>query len=57
MAGCPAPPDASLNALGWSQGKLVSESGSDKHDPDTLAKQIANVTFPGLDITHLHMKR
>ena len=48
---------ATLNALGWSQGKAVSDAYGDKHDPDTLAKQIEKVAFPGLDISHLHVKR
>src|SRR5262249_10281853 len=49
-----APPDA-LQALGgWSQGKLTSDSYGDKSDPDYQAKFMEQVTFPGLDLSHLH---
>jgi integrase len=51
-----APPDA-LQALGgWSQGKLTSDSYGDKSDPDYQTKFMEQVTFPGLDLSHLHMK-
>lgn len=50
-----APPDA-LQALGgWSQGKLVSDDYGDKSNPDYMRKFIAQVAFPGLDLSQLHL--
>ena len=49
---------ATLQALGaWNQGKLTSDDYGDKSDPDYQLKFIKQITFPGLDLTHLHAPR
>jgi hypothetical protein len=45
-----------LQALGaWSQGKLTSDDYGDKSNPDYQAKFMNEITFPGLDLAHLHV--
>ena len=47
---------ATLQALGaWSQGKQTSDDYGDKSDPDYQAKFMKEITFPGLDLAHLHV--
>ena len=50
-----ATPDV-LAAFGWSQGKLASDDYGDKYDPDTLSDFVSTISFPGLDLSHLHLK-
>jgi len=47
---------ATLDALGWSQGKLTSDAYGDKYDPDILVQQIEKVLFPGVDLSHIFVK-
>ena len=52
-----APPDA-LQALGgWSQGSLVSDRYGDRDNPDYQARFICEVSYPGLDLSFLHLKK
>jgi integrase len=47
---------ATLQALGaWSQGKLTSDEYGDKFDPDYQAQFIKKISFPGLDLSGLHV--
>jgi integrase len=50
-----APPDV-LQALGWSQGKLVSDDYGDKSNPDHLLHFVKQISYPGLDLTPLYVK-
>jgi integrase len=48
---------ATLQALGaWSQGKLTSDDYGDKADPDYQVQFIEKISFPGLDLSPLHLK-
>jgi integrase len=50
-------PPATLAAVGgWSQGKLTSDDYGDKSDPDFQIKFIGKISFPGLDLSPLHLK-
>jgi integrase len=52
-----APPDA-LQALGgWSQGTLVSDRYGDRENPDYQARFMNALSYPGLDLTFLHLNR
>jgi integrase len=47
---------ATLQALGaWSQGKLTSDAYGDAGDPDYQVQFIEKVSFPGLDLSGLHV--
>jgi integrase len=49
-------PPATLAAVGgWSQGKLTSDDYGDKSDPDFQIKFIGKISFPGLDLSPLHL--
>ena len=50
-----APPDV-LQALGWSQGRLVSDDYGDKSDPDHLMKYVKRIGYPGLDLSFLYVR-
>ena len=51
-----APPDA-LQALGgWSQGSRVSDNYGDRSNPDYQIRFMSQVSFPGLDLSHLHCR-
>jgi integrase len=50
-----APPDV-LQALGWSQGKLVSDDYGEKCNPDHLVQFVKQIAYPGLDLSHLYAK-
>jgi len=51
-------PPATLAAVGgWSQGKLTSDDYGDKSDPDFQIKFIRKISFPGLDLSTLHLSK
>lgn len=46
-----------LEALGWSQGaRVVSDHYGTRLDPDQLLGPISEVTYPGLDLSHLEVE-
>jgi integrase len=51
-------PAATLQAVGgWSQGKLASDAYGDPSDPDHQIKIIRKISFPGLDLSTLHLPK
>jgi integrase len=50
-----APPDV-LQALGWSQARLVSDDYGDRSNPDYLAQYVRKIGYPGLGLTALYVK-
>jgi integrase len=51
-------PPATLAAVGgWSQGKLTSDDYGDKSDPDFQIKFIRKISFPGLELSALHLTK
>jgi integrase len=45
-----------MQALGWSQDKLVSDDYGERSHPDYLAAFMPSITFPGLDLSHVRAK-
>lgn len=45
-----------MQALGWSQDKLVSDDYGERSNPDVLAEFMPSIAFPGLDLSHLRAK-
>jgi Domain of unknown function (DUF6538) len=52
-----APPSTLAAVGGWSQGKLTSDAYGDASDPDYQFKIIKRVSFPGLDLSALHLTK
>ncbi len=52
-----APPDVLQSLGGWSQGSLVSDAYGDKSDPDYLYTYVEKIEYPGLDLSHLYLKK
>jgi integrase len=49
-------PDSTLEAVGgWSQGK-TSDAYGDASDPDHQIKIVEKISFPGVDLSALHLK-
>jgi integrase len=51
-----APADTLQAVGGWSQGKAASDAYGDPYDPDVHFKIIRKISFPGLDLSRLHLK-
>jgi integrase len=51
-----APPSTLATVGGWSQGKLTSDAYGDASDPDYQVKIVEQISFPGLDLSPLHLK-
>jgi hypothetical protein len=52
-----APPSTLVAMGGWSQGKLTSDAYGDASNPDYQIKIIRQISFPGLDLTALHLTK
>ena len=51
-----APADTLQAVGGWSQGKVTSDAYGDPYDPDVHFKIIRKISFPGSDLSPLHLK-
>ena len=49
-----APPEA-LRIAGWAIGQSVSDHYGDPGNPDLNAEHVAAISYPGLDLTFLHL--
>ena len=52
-----APDDALQFVTGWSQGKRVSDNYGEKCNPDYQIRWVEKIAYPGLDLSHLYMRR
>jgi integrase len=51
-------PSSTLRAVGgWTQGKVASDAYGDPYDPDVQFKIIRKISFPGLDLSTLHLPK